>query len=94
LILKLDQRHKFWFDEGWVTSVAQNWIHLSHYGQLLNGTPISDGMLKIGFPAIGPISLSFAISRVGVWQGRLPGVLFAAGSFLLLYQLSENYMGR
>ncbi len=94
LVLDIDNYPSFWFDEGWIMSVAQNWIKLGHYCQLLNGKPIPTSMLNVGFPAIGPIALSFSCFGVGIWQGRLPSVLFTASSFFLIYQISKYLYGR
>ncbi len=95
LILYINKWPALYFDEGWVMSIAHNWIKYGHYCQLLNGNPITASpMLNIGFPAIGPIALSFASFGVGIWQGRLPSVIFALGSFFLLYQIAKYLYGQ
>lgn len=81
------------FDEGWIMSVAQNWVELGHYGEVMNGMLISPGMLNVGFPAIAPIALSFGLFGVGIRQGRLPGALFTLGSLTLIYYLSRRLYG-
>lgn len=78
------------FDEGWVLSVAKNWAEGHGYNQYLLDKPVPAKMLNIGFPAIAPIALSFRVWSVGIWQGRLPSLLFSVGSLLLLYFLSSR----
>jgi len=94
LIYRLEEIPPVWFDEGWVMSVARNWAELGRYAQLLDGKPIPPSMLNIGFPVIAPITLSFRLFGVGVWQGRLPGVVFTIGALYLLYHLSFCLWGR
>ncbi len=79
-----------WFDEGWAMSVAKNWVSLGHYGQLLNGQPTSASMLNMGFPAIAPIALSFRLLGIGVWQGRLPSILFTFAALLIIHRLARR----
>jgi 4-amino-4-deoxy-L-arabinose transferase-like glycosyltransferase len=94
LTFRLDETPPAWFDEGWVMSVARNWVELGHYGQLLDGKPIPPSMLNVGIPVIAPIALSFRLFGVGIWQGRLPGVLFTVGALFLLYYLTLNLYDR
>ena len=83
-----------WFDEGWALSLARNWLVLGHYGHLLLGEPVPSTILNTGFPAIAPIAASFRLFGIGVWQGRLPGILFMFGACLLLYHLAQRLYGR
>jgi hypothetical protein len=46
--------------------------------------------MSSGFPAVLPMSLSFRLFGLGVWQGRLPGVLFMLASLGLLYYLARR----
>lgn len=82
-----------WFDEGWVLSVARNWVEHGHYGQLLEGKPASASMLNTGFPAIVPIAVSFKLLGVGIWQGRLPSALFTIGALWFMYLLARGLYG-
>ena len=82
------------FTEGWVLSIARNWVKLGHYSQIMNGTFVSASMLNVGFPAIVPATLSFRLLGVGVWQGRLPFVLFTMGSIILIYHLAKRLYDR
>jgi len=94
LTYRIEEIPPFWFDEGWVMSVARNWAELGRYAQLLDGRPIPPSMLNIGLPAVAPITLSFRLFGVGVWQGRLPGVVFTIGALCLLYHLALCLWGR
>jgi len=76
-----------WFDEGWVLSLARNWLQLGHYGLLLAGERIPPSVLNTGLPAVAPVALSFRLFGVGPWQGRLPGVVFTVAALGLLYYL-------
>ena len=94
LNFRLDEIPPPWFDEGWVMSVARNWVELGRYAQLLDGRPIPPSMLNVGFPVITPIALSFRLFGVGIWQGRLPGVLFTVGALFFLYYLALRLYDR
>jgi 4-amino-4-deoxy-L-arabinose transferase-like glycosyltransferase len=94
LTFRLDEIPPAWFDEGWVMSVARNWVELGHYGQLLDGRRIPPSMLNVGFPVIAPIALSFQLFGVGIWQGRLPGVLFTFSALFLLFFLALRLYNR
>jgi 4-amino-4-deoxy-L-arabinose transferase-like glycosyltransferase len=90
LVVRLDSVPTPWFDEGWAFSIARNWVEAGHYGRLLLGQPVPPGMYNTGLPAIGPIALSFQLFGVGILQGRLPGVLYAAGAIILLFALARE----
>lgn len=79
-----------WFDEGWSLSLARNWVELGHYGHLQSGEPVPATVLNAGFPFVAPLALSFKLFGVGVWQGRLPGVLFTLGGVCALYYLAAR----
>lgn len=78
-----------WWDEGWTLSVARNWIERGHYGRLLAGALAPPG-LEAALPVTGPIALLFRLLGVGIWQGRLFGVLCLAGALLLFYWLAAR----
>lgn len=81
------------WDEGWTLLVARNWVERGHYGRLLEGEPASNG-LEAAFPVVWPIALSFRLLGIGVWQGRMPGVLFTFGALALLYYLASQLYNR
>lgn len=83
-----------WFDEGWMLSLARNWVMLGHYGHLLQGTPVPATILNAGLPATAPLALSFRVLGIGVWQGRLPSVFFLMGTCVLIYHLAQRLYGR
>ncbi len=76
------------FDEGWYLETARNWVESGHYGPKMNGRPFSASMITAGCPAIMPLALSFRAFGIGLWQARLPGILFTAGSVALLWVLA------
>lgn len=86
---KLESSPHFWWDEGWTAMVARNWVEKGHYGLWLNGKPASP-TLSAAFPTTGLVALSFKVLGVGIWQGRLIGVLFMIGNFFLLFFLSRR----
>lgn len=89
---RLDDPHLMW-DEGWTLTVARNWVELGHYGRLLNGNLHSAGLAG-HFPNISSVALSFRLLGIGVWQGRLPGILYLFGSLALIYFLASRLFGR
>ena len=91
--IRLDSNPPVFWDEGWTLNVARNWITLGHYGQLNDGQPIGPG-LSAAFPVVVPVALSFRLFDVGVWQGRLPSVLYLFASLGLLIFLAERLYNR
>jgi len=82
-----------WRDEGWTLTVARNWIERGHYGMFLAGEPAPPG-LAAAFPTVASVALSFRWLGVGVWQGRLVQVVFAAGTLALLFALARRLYDR
>ena len=89
----LDTRPPPWWDEGWTMNVARNWVELDHYGHLTDGQPRAPG-LDAAFPVVAPVALSFKLFGVGVWQGRLPNVIYLFGSLFLIYFLADRLYNR
>src|SRR5436309_7187408 len=85
-LIKLEVMPPLGWDEGWTLMVARNWVERGHYGRLLDGGLVAPG-LSAALPAVAPIALSFRHFGVGIWQGRLPGVLFTVAAVVLLYYL-------
>src|SRR6476661_3471652 len=81
-----------WWDEGWTLSVARNWVERGHYGRLLDGQLAPPG-LEASFVVTTPVALSFRLLGVGVWQGRLPGVLAMVLALALMYVLARGLYG-
>jgi hypothetical protein len=82
-----------WWDEGWTLSVARTWVEQGFYGRLLNGTLVPPG-LNASFPATASAALSMKLFGVGLWQGRLPGVLYTLGAISLMYFLATRLYNR
>src|SRR5262245_49551196 len=77
-----------WWDEGWTLSVARTWVERGHYGRLLAGQLATNG-LEAAVPITGTVALSFGLFGVGIWQGRLPGVLAMVAALGLIYILAR-----
>jgi 4-amino-4-deoxy-L-arabinose transferase-like glycosyltransferase len=82
-----------WWDEGWTMSVARNLTERGHYGRLLDGQLAPPG-LEAAFPVTVPIALSFELFGVGIWQGRLFGVLCTVVALALMYYLALRLYNR
>ena len=78
-----------WWDEGWTLSVARNWVERGHYGRLLDGQLAPPG-LEASFTVTAPVALAFRLFGVGLWQGRLFGVLCTAAAMALVYHLAAR----
>jgi 4-amino-4-deoxy-L-arabinose transferase-like glycosyltransferase len=92
-VMNLENAPPLWWDEGWTLSVARNWVERGHYGRLLLGEPVS-AHLSASFPVVAPIALSFRLLGVGVWQGRLPGVVFALAALAFAFTLAQQLYSR
>jgi hypothetical protein len=91
--INLESVPPLWWDEGWILTVARNWVEHGHYGRLLAGKPASASMTT-GFPVVAPVALSFRLFGVGIWQGRIVGVLFTLGALALIYHLASQLYDR
>ena len=78
-----------WSDEGWTLCVARTWVERGHYGCLLNGQPASSAW-SAHLPIVAFIALSFKLFGVGIWQGRIVGMVFSIGAFWLLWSPTEK----
>lgn len=82
-----------WWDEGWTLAVARTWLEQGFYGRLLDGQIVAPG-LQAAFPVTAPVALSMQLFGVGLWQGRLFGVLCALAAIGLLYLLAAALYDR
>ncbi|MCS6839877.1 MAG: hypothetical protein RMJ54_17050 [Roseiflexaceae bacterium] len=80
---------EFWWDEGWTLSVARNFVERGHYGRLLSGQ-LAPGGLEASPVVTLPIALSFQMFGVGLWQGRLVGLICAAAAITLMVVLATR----
>ncbi|HXZ36614.1 MAG TPA: hypothetical protein VEL68_11400 [Thermodesulfobacteriota bacterium] len=85
--IKLESFPPLWWDEGWTLTVARNWVERGHYGRLLAGEPTPSG-LEAAFPVTALVGLSFHLLGVGVWQGRMMGLVFMVGALGMMYYLA------
>ena len=88
LIVHLDSVPTLWWDEGWTLSVARNWVERGHYGRLLNGNLAPVG-IAAEVTVIAPIAFSFRVLGIGIWQGRLVGIVFLLGALASTYLLAK-----
>ncbi len=93
MLYQLDLTPPFWWDEGWTMMLARNWAQDGFYGQINDGVRQSPG-LAAAFPVVAPVALAFRILGAGVWQGRLPGVLFTLGALALFLNLASRLYDR
>jgi hypothetical protein len=87
--VKLESAPPLWWDEGWTLSVARNWAEQGHYGRLLAGKLAPPG-LEATFPVSFPVSLTFQLFGVGVWQGRLAILPYMLGTLAVLFYLARR----
>ena len=82
-----------WWDEGWTLSVARNLAERDHYGRLLAGEPAPGG-LEASVVVTVPVAGFFKLFGVGLWQGRLFGVLCALGALAVAWRLAARLYNR
>ncbi len=82
-----------WWDEGWTLSVARNVVERGSYARLLDGNLTAHG-LEAAVPVIEMVVFSFRLFGVGLWQGRIPGVLCATLALGLLFLLTQRMFSR
>lgn len=91
LLFKLNDYPTVWWDEGWTLSAARNWIVHGHLGNYIDGQPVPP-RIPLRFPVAVPVAISMKLFGIGIWQGRLPGVIFTIGTLLLYgYLISKMY---
>jgi hypothetical protein len=78
-----------WWDEGWTLSVARNAAQGGFYGRMLLGQPGPPG-LEAAPAVVLPVAATFEVLGVGLWQGRIFGVLCAAGAVAALFALAAR----
>ena len=91
--IHLDSAPPLWWDEGWTMNVAKNWVERGLYGQMLDGVLQPPG-LSAAFPVVASVALSFRLFGVGIWQARLPGVIYMLGAILCIFLLADRLYGR
>jgi len=89
----LESTPPLWWDEGWTLSVARNLVARGHYGRLLAGELAPPG-LEGAFSVTAPVAFSFRLFGVGIWQGRIVGVVFTLGALALIYYLALRLYNR
>lgn len=92
-VIDLERVPPLWWDEGWTMTVARNWVERGHFGLYSMGEPAPPS-LSAAFPTVASVALSFKLLGVGVWQARLPGMIYGLGSLGLLYLLGRQLFNR
>jgi 4-amino-4-deoxy-L-arabinose transferase-like glycosyltransferase len=92
-VVNLESTPPLWWDEGWTLTAARNWVERGYYGPFLDGQPAARGM-EGAFSYTLPIAFSFQVLGVGVYQGRLVGVVFTFATVALLYFLARRLYSR
>lgn len=92
-VVHLESVPPFSWDEGWTLSVARNWVERGFYARLLMGNPAPIG-LQASTTVTVPVVLAFQSLGVGIWQGRIVGVLFLIGAVICIYVLAARMYDR
>ena len=87
--VKFESVPPVWWDEGWTLSVARNWTEQGLYGRFLAGKPAAPG-LEATFPVSFPVSFTFQLFGVGVWQGRLAILPYMLGTLAVVFYLARR----
>jgi hypothetical protein len=83
-----------WWDEGWTLTVARTWVERGFYGRLRAGELAPAG-LQADFSVTAPAALGMRLFGVGMWQGRLFGLLLALAALgMYVYLARRLYGGR
>lgn len=82
-----------WWDEGWTLSVARTWAERGFYGRVQDGQLAPPG-LEAAISVTGPVALSFKLFGVGLWQGRVVGIVFLLLALSMLYLLAVRVFNR
>ncbi len=93
LIYHLNNWPAVWWDEGWTLDAARNWVETGHLGHNIDGLLVPP-RIPVRFPIVVPIGISMKILGVGIWQGRLPGIIFTILALCLTYYLSLRIFNR
>lgn len=72
--------------------VARNWVDDGFYGRYLVGQPAPPG-LEGHYPVVASVALIFRFFGIGLWQARLPGVIYTFGAFALAFYLAFQLFG-
>lgn len=84
---------QMWWDEGWTLSTARTWLEHGHYGRLQAGELAPAG-LSAAFPTVAGTALGMKLFGVGIWQGRLFGVVCMVIALLALAYLATRLHSR
>ncbi len=94
IIFHFTDTPKVWVDEGFFTEVARNVAVHGVFGlQTEPGNFFGVSTLSVGYPTIFPIATSFLIFGTGLWQARLPMLIYMFLLVILFYLFTKKRYG-
>lgn len=87
---------KVWIDEGVFTEVAKNLAWHGVLGLQINPGnffPMKGFLLSTSYPVIFPVAWSFTIFGTGIWQARLPMIIYMVILVVLFYLFTKKRYG-
>lgn len=94
LAINLPTYPPIWFDEGYKTHAARLLAERGFYGSCtVSGCLPFDPGISSGPADIGTVALSFILFGIGIWQARLPSILFTLVAIGSGYALTKRIFG-
>jgi len=95
IIFKFTAIPRVWTDEGIFTEVAKNLAWHGQQGiQVAPGKIVSSAVVSTsGYPLIFPVAASFKIFGVGLWQARLPMLIYMFAFVSLFFFFTKRQRG-
>lgn len=95
IILNITKSPRVWLDEGIFTEVAKNLAWHGVQGiQIAPNQIMSSAVVSTsGYPLIFPVAASFRLFGTGLWQARLPMILFMLSLVTIFYFFSKKRQG-
>ena len=95
IIFHFTESPRVWLDEGIFTEVAKNLAWHGVQGiQIAPGQIVSSAVVATsGYPLIFPVAASFYLFGTGLWQARLPMVLYMLSLVALFYFFTKKRQG-
>ncbi len=95
IVFRFTETPVVWIDEGVFTETAKNLVwHAGQGIQVAPGKIVSSAVISTsGYPLIFPVSASFWLFGVGLWQARLPMLIYMFILALLFYLFAKKRYG-
>ncbi len=85
---------KVWIDEGYFTEVAKNLATHGVLGlQTEPGSFFGVSTISVGYPTIFPVASSFVLFGTGLWQARLPMIIYMFLFVIIFYLFTKKRYG-